>query len=235
MALKRYGNLSFRTLERTYRLPRLWSNHVLREIAHSFTGEIINVSGWNDADKEGGCYSDYFMNASSYYLSNHTGERGLSDSSERTDFMIDLSTPVPGDLKDRFDVVFNHTTLEHIYEIRTAFRNLCLMSRDIVIIIVPFAQEMHSTDSFGDYWRFTPMSLRRLFNENNYSVVFEAISPFKNAGIYLFFAGSRSPQKWKDKMPEWHEVSEAGGWIGHNRLQVLKNYFTRMKNIFKSR
>lgn len=165
-------------IERTYRLPRLWSNSVLQEICPLFAGEIINVSGWDDRDKEGSFYREYFTNAGNYYISNHEGKRGLADANDQSDFEINLAGSIPTDLERRFDVVFNHTTLEHIYDVRTAFRNLCLLSNDVMIVVAPFAQEMHSTDSYGDYWRFTPMCLRELFKENGFTVIFETISPF---------------------------------------------------------
>ena len=57
--------------ERAFRKPRVWSNNVLRSFANIFEGEVINVSGWNDEDKEGGFYKDYFSNCSSYKISNY--------------------------------------------------------------------------------------------------------------------------------------------------------------------
>ena len=32
------------------------------------------------------------------------------------------------------------------------------MSKDIVIVVVPFLQEQHA--EYGDYWRFTPLTLK---------------------------------------------------------------------------
>ena len=64
---------------------------------------------------------------------------------------MDLAVPLPVELENQFDVVFNHTTLEHIFDIFTAFQNLCRLTKDILIIVVPFLQEQH--ENFGDYWR----------------------------------------------------------------------------------
>jgi hypothetical protein len=186
-------NLGFKDrskLDRASRLPRIWSNQILRQIAGLFSGDIINVSGWDDRDKEGGHYRDYF-NASSYSISNYNGERGRDDAGDVTTFIIDLSCSLPPSLIGRFDVVYNHTTLEHVFEVETAFRNLCSLSRDIVIVVVPFAQKVHFTNSYGDYWRFTPMGLRRLFKQNGLQVVFESANHDENAGIYLLFVGSK--------------------------------------------
>jgi hypothetical protein len=204
-------------LDRTFRLPRVWSNQILREIAPLAYGEIINVSGWDDRDKEGGHYREYFVHAHAYYISNYSGERGLSDARAITNFNIDLSIPLSESLIGRFDVVYNHTTLEHIFELDIAFGNLCSLSRDLVIVVVPFAQPLHFTSSYGDYWRFTPMTLRQLFIKNGFEVVYEAANNDENAGIYLFFVGSKRPGDWKDKMPDWRPIDSLGNWIGKKR------------------
>jgi len=187
-----------------------------------FSGEVINASGWLDQDKQGRRYRDYFPNASAYYVSNHAGERGLADAADLTDFTLDLSAPLPDELVEPFDVVLSHTTLEHISDAHTAFHTLCRMSREIVIVVVPFAQEMHATSSYGDYWRFTPMGLRELFQANGLSVVFEAASPFRNAGVYLVAVGSRDPNAWRERMPPWEPCDRVGEWIGRTWFSALR-------------
>ncbi len=213
---------SFRTsplVDRYYRLPRQWSNHVLRRIAPAFDGQVINVSGWDDRDKEGGRYRDYFAAASSYAISNYSGERGLADAAAITDFAIDIEQPLAPELTRRFDVVFNHTTLEHVFDLFTAFGNLCAMSRDVVVLVVPFSQEMHTTDSFGDYWRITPMGLRRLFERNGLTPVFEAANDQWNAGLYVIGVGARHPAKWRAALGPYTPVTEVGTNIGRNPLR----------------
>jgi len=115
-------------VDRKYRLPRIWSNQELKKFAHLFSGEIVNVSAWEDKDKEGGHYKNYFINANKYYLTNYkTKARGFQG--YENEFYLDLKKDLDKSLINRFDVVFNHTALEHIYDIRKAFRNLCLLSK----------------------------------------------------------------------------------------------------------
>ena len=178
---------------RNFRLPRIWSNVVLREIAPLFEGDIINVSGWKDSDKEGGCYSDYFYNASSYVISNYGGARGESDNEE---YQINLESDLPSELCEKFDVVFKHTTLEHIFDVFKAMENLCRMSKDVVILVVPFVQQVHHQPSYLDYWRFTHHSLKFLFKRNGYEVVFFSSTPYANSAIYHFCVGTKNPKKW---------------------------------------
>ena len=120
-------------------------------------------------------------------------------------------------MEQRFDVVFNHTTLEHIFDVRRAFANLCRLSRDVVIVVVPFAQQQHETASFGDYWRFTPSCLRQLYAENGLSVLYEGESPHADAASYLFFVGSRHPERWRGRLPTGPPIGTAGRWIGRPR------------------
>jgi hypothetical protein len=198
--------------DRAFRTARLWSNRELKQVAKVFTGEVVNVSAWDDRDKDGGRYRDYFTGATGYFTTNYSGERGLQQ--QPNEYFLDLTGEVPAELRQRFDVAFNHTTLEHVFEVRKAFRNLCELSRDVVIVIVPFAQVQHETSSFGDFWRFTPTCLRRLYEENGLTVIYEAENRDHNAATYLLFAGSRQPARWRDKLPTYVPLERSANWIG---------------------
>lgn len=220
--------------ERTFRLPRIWSNRILRNLGPLFKGDVINVSGWKDQDKEGHRYKDYFPNCHAYYISNFEEGRGADDDDGLTNFLIDLSVPIPPEFYERFDVVFSHTVLEHIFEVDVAFKNTCDMSRDIVILVVPFAQETHGSDyGMGDYWRFTPSGLQNLFAKNNFTIVYETATPYENAGIYLFIVGSRKPNYWLDLLSDWRPIEEGlGRWMtNRNAKQKLVHWARKLMNL----
>ncbi|NJO90968.1 MAG: hypothetical protein HC831_19900 [Chloroflexia bacterium] len=182
-----------RLVDRVYRLPRIWSNSELKKIAHLFEGDVVNVSGWQDKDKEGGFYKNYFINASSYTLTNFKEEmRGLQGYDN--EIFLDLEAKLPDELETKYNVVFNHTTLEHIYNFHRAFKNICLMSKDIVIIVVPFLQEMHG--SYGDYWRFSPQAIKNMFMEESFELLYLSYNDHKNASVYLFVVASKVKEKW---------------------------------------
>jgi len=204
-------------IDRAFRTARLWSNQELRQIAPVFAGDVVNVSAWDDRDKDGGRYRDYFSNAIGYYYTNYSGERGLQQ--RENEFYLDLTGDVPADLQQRFDVAFNHTTLEHIFDVRKAFRNLCALSKDVVIVVVPFAQVQHEVGSFGDFWRFTPTCLRRLFAENALHVIYESESRDRNAAVYLLFVGSRHPERWQGRLPAYRQLDRSASWIGATPLR----------------
>ena len=183
------------SFDRKFRNARIWSNDELRKISTEFTGDVCNVSAWRDEDKEGNKYKDYFTNASSYSITNYenTEARGFQSDIEGQ-IILDLEKELEEKLAQKFDVVFNHTTFEHIFDCWTAFKNLCLLSKDIVIIVVPFMQETHA--DYGDYWRYTPQGLDKLFQRNGFETVYYNCNDSDKDSIYLFFVASRNKSRW---------------------------------------
>lgn len=181
-------------MDRRFRLPRVWSNRQLEKIAPLFHGHVVNVSAWKDEDKEGRHYRDYFVNAASYRLTNWKSEaRGFQGSPD--EIYLDLEQDLPQELIGGFDVVFNHTTLEHIFNVQKAFKNLCLLSRDVVIVCVPFLQPYHS--DYGDYWRFSPLCLKRLYRENGLTVLSLNWNSHRMSAVYVFGVGAKHPERWR--------------------------------------
>ncbi|HRK82282.1 MAG TPA: hypothetical protein PLZ12_12640 [Saprospiraceae bacterium] len=187
------SNLYPKNIDRKFRLPRIWSNLELKKFAHLFGGEVVNVSAWKDSDKEGRQYKDYFINAISYSLTNYNADaRGFQGI--ENEIFLDLTAELPTSLHKSFDVAFNHTTLEHIFEVNTAFDNICKISRDIVIIVVPFLQEMHG--EYGDYWRFTPSAIIKMFERNKMEVLHLSFNKHPESSVYIFAIASHLPEKW---------------------------------------
>ena len=218
--------------DRVYRLPRIWSNRELEKFAHLFYGDIVNVSGWKDIDKEGGRYRDYFLNADSYTITNYKAEaRGFQGYQD--EIFLDLEQEPPKKLHRRFDAAFNHTTLEHIFNIQAAFTNICNLSKDIVIVVLPFLQQYHS--SYGDYWRFTPLAIRRMFHENGFEVIYQSYNSNKMSSVYVFTIASRNPEKWMAHF-KWpfaskdHKGRERGSNIGHHAIVNISHKFYNKLN-----
>ena len=182
-------------IDRKFRLPRIWSNIELRKFAHMFYGSVCNVSAWKDEDKDGKHYRDYFVNAKSYTITNYKKEaRGL----QGNEMFLDLEKPLGVEMTGKFNVVINHTVLEHVFDVQTAFTNLCAMSKDIVILVVPFCQEYHS--NYGDFWRFSPLLVKRMAEDAGFTVLYSSFNEHKNASVYLFFILSKKPEKWVGKI-----------------------------------
>jgi hypothetical protein len=181
-------------IDRIHRLPRIWSNRELEKFAPLFGGDVVNVSGWKDVDKEGKRYRNYFSQATSYTITNYKSEaRGFQGM--ENELFLDLESELSEGMQDRFDVVFNHTTLEHVYDVHTAFRNLCRMSRDVVILVVPFLQPYHS--EYGDYWRFSPLLVKRLFEDNGLELLYLSFNSHRFSAVYVFAIASKKPDQWR--------------------------------------
>ena len=182
--------------ERIYRKPRIWSNEVLKSFSEVFKGEVINVSGWRDEDKEGNFYRDYFSNSSSYKVSNYGDSyRGIL---REGDIEIDLEAELPKNLENSADVVFNHTTLEHVFDIFQAVKNLSKITKDVLILVVPSVQEEHFSDAYGDYWRFNVGGITKLLEKNKLKVVYFTSNNHTNTSIYHFIVASKNPEIWND-------------------------------------
>ncbi|HUU17733.1 MAG TPA: hypothetical protein VMW72_11330 [Sedimentisphaerales bacterium] len=152
------------------RIPRAWSNRELEKIGALLSGSVLNCSGWCDEDKQGGFYREYFPRATEYHVSMrelHIYEGRDHSVRRRPDVAINLDRPLTPSLVGRYDIVICHTVLEHVFNVFMAFENLTTLSRDIVIVVVPWCQRVHesssSSDIYGDYWRIAPSALKRLF------------------------------------------------------------------------
>lgn len=191
-----------RVVDRSEILPRPFSNAMLRRFAPMLSGDVLNVSGWRDEDGEGGCYFSYFQGARSYAVSNVAGqEKGLGASAAGyAEVSLDLSAPLQAQLVRAFDVVFNHTTLEHIYDFRRAFQNICEMSRDAVILVVPVMQQIHHSADFGDYWRPTTLTIDKMFRDNGFTPLILKCNDQPFAPIYCFAIAVRDPSKYADRI-----------------------------------
>lgn len=182
-------------VDKKFRKPRVWSNDELKKFARLFEGKIINISGWQDKDKDGAEYKNYFPNKSEYWISNYKSNAKGYQGNLENEIFLDLEQDAPAELINKFDVVFNHTVLEHTFDIFKAFENICGLSKDIIIITVPFFQEQHAR--YGDYWRFTPSVIKRLFEINGMTLLYINYNDSDDESIYIFAVASRYPMKWE--------------------------------------
>lgn len=191
--------MSRKKIDRKFRIPRIWSNKELKKFSHLFEGNIVNVSGRKDEDKEGSFYKKYFPNANNYFITNYEEQKELI--TKGSIFLNLESKNIDKKLIGKFDVVFCHTVIEHIFDIFTSFKNLCSLSKDIIIIVVPYMQQIHGT-GYYDYWRFTPYTIKRLFEMNRFGLLYCSSNGSDYSSIYLFCIGTKNKKKWLSKIPE---------------------------------
>jgi hypothetical protein len=217
--------------------PRAFSNIMLRKYAKFFGGNIINVSGWDDRDSEGGYYQNYFAGFKRYVVSNvGVADKGFGSLSGATleknieEIEVDLEKPLPANCVNAFDVVFNHTTLEHIFEFDTAFKNLCDMSKDAVIIVVPLLQQIHIAGSFGDYWRPTTLALLKQFKKNGFTPLVIATNDQPFFPVYCFAIAVRDPKKYEGKITPTFDFQSGGALFGSSlKPRALKQLLESIK------
>ena len=221
-------------MDRIFRLPRTWSNAELRKFAPLFTGDVANVSAWKDEDKEGHYYKDYFINASSYSITNYRADaKGLQGLENET--FLDLEQKLPVSLQKKFEVVYNHTVLEHVFEVDQAFSNLCSMAVEVVIIVVPFLQKMHA--HYGDYWRFTPLCIKKMFEKNSFELHYCSYNSHPFTSVYLFCIGMKQDSKYKKQIPNQFsfedpiKIVKSENFVGVHAIQnpSLKSLWRNLK------
>ncbi len=70
---------------------------------------------------------------------------------------------------DTFDCIVFTQTLQHIYDVRAALRHLYRILKPGGVLLATFPGisqiSRYDMDRWGDYWRFTSLSARRLFEE----------------------------------------------------------------------
>lgn len=200
-----------------------------------FKGDIVNVSAGEDVDKEGRSYREYFTNARSYTITNYSGATFRGYQGRSGEIQLDLTIPLIDSMYRQFDLVFNHTTLEHVFEVRLAVKNLCDLSRDALILVVPFCQVQHENEGYKDYWRFTPTCIEAMLHENGFTVIYNSCNSDFNTSIYLFVVASRFPERWIDKFPAYAKLPPIGGWIGYDPSlsQLFSLFMRKIKKLTK--
>lgn len=178
--------------------PRTWSNDELKFVMQHLDvdGRVINVSGWKDADKQGGHYRDYFPRAQEYVISNYGADQARGGVDSPSTIALDLGEPAPEALRGTFDVAFSHTVLEHVDDPVFSFTQIAALSRDLVITVVPFKQKLHfEAGQYGDYFRFSPFAMRRMHERAGLTVLYEGFTPRPSLDVYLFYVGTKQPEK----------------------------------------
>lgn len=180
--------------------PRPFHNQVLRVYLSSLGGDVVNVSGWEDSDRQGGFYRGYFGALTRYAVTNIEGDRGMPGSSPLgvDQIYLDLEQPLDERLVQAFDVAFSHTVLEHIFDIESALENIAAMSRDVVVTVVPFSQSVHYSNSYGDYLRVSPFYLKRFFEGRGFEVLLSVTNDQGFFPVYLTMIVSRKPDRHRE-------------------------------------
>ena len=87
---------------------------------------------------------------------------------ERADVIHDLGDPIPDQLEERFDVVLDGGSLEHVFDVRTALANYMRMVRVGGRLVI---QTMANNHCGHGFYQFSPeLFFRALSEDNGYRV-----------------------------------------------------------------
>jgi hypothetical protein len=80
------------------------------------------------------------------------------------DRIHDLNTPIPADLRDRFNLVIDPATIEHVFDVRSGFANVVSALRvgGVVIHVVPVYRYN------GGYFSINPCALVDFYKANGF-------------------------------------------------------------------
>lgn len=68
---------------------------------------------------------------------------------------------------------------------------------------MPQCQQIHDYErGYADYWRFTPFSMDRLFENNGFTVLYRETTSGFSESQYIVYIASRSPERWAGRFPE---------------------------------
>lgn len=221
---------------------RWWSNEeIKRAIAPlSDLQSVINVSGYDDRDKQGGHYREYFPVSIDYFMTYYPTDeaKGKSEAFGKA-FPVDLMETLPRKLEERFDLVFNHTVLEHVPNPFKGFEQIVKMSRDLVLTIVPFRQQLHFIQgSFGDYFRITPMGMRYLHQVNGLTTLYESTTPSPAGQIYVVSLATKHPEKHENYPAMVPDINDMNHRVGRHAFwdsvaHILNTPKRRIKRVFR--
>lgn len=198
---------------------REWSNGEIKKIAPLFHGKILNLSGGTDSDKCNSFYKKYFSNATQYDVSNYMQ---ISEGFKNGIFHLDIEKKIKRKLVKRYDLVFSHTVLEHVFQIQDAIKNICLISSDYVLTVVPFLQSYHHEPWYNDYWRFTPQALEKLFLKEGFRTIYYNWNEAKIGNIYIcHLCAKEDNQNIEKKIKKLNHLFGPG----HLRDKLLYGFF----------
>lgn len=87
---------------------------------------------------------------------------------ENADLVWDFNKPVPDELKNRYDVILDGGSLEHIFNVGTAFMNMAAMLRENGRAI--HVSPMHNFVDHG-FFSFSPTLFHDFYEMNNFSAI----------------------------------------------------------------
>jgi len=163
----------------------LYNCYIQEILGPRISGRLLNIGAGTASAK----FQHQRMIAASEYHTLEPADAGIPCTYICSATKMD---PVPS---ESYDWVMSVAVLEHVDDPWAAAREhvRALKSGGYLYVSIPFQQVMHPASSFGDYWRFTPQGLQKLFeccrlveteiwgddpsNPNGFAVLMQKVSP----------------------------------------------------------
>ena len=147
---------------------------------------------------------DQFIDDKSFFGSFSTGELHSLDHSnfEGADIVWDLNRPIPPELENRFDFIYNGSVLDNVWDPVTSLRNMSRMLKPGGRIV----HLEHGTRVNGPYLTFPPDWFHDYYSVNNF------------ADCKTYLATFPTPDKWNSRLEWtlWEPIMIQGGQVMAN-------------------
>ncbi len=110
---------------------------------------------------------------------------------EGADHILDLNLPVPGELRGRFDTVFEAGTIQHVFDLPQVFANLHALLRDGGRVIHGMAPSTNHVDH--GFYMFSPTLFHDFYAANGWRIEAEFFFEF----FPYWFRGRFHSTPWK--------------------------------------
>jgi hypothetical protein len=155
-----------------------------RELPDSFDTKN-KIPSWNET------YMRRFTNAQTVLTLLGADKISVADCSsyENPDYLVDLNNPIDSGLSDKFDVILDVGTLEHIFDIPTALSNLIKMIKNggQIILILPASGCIdHGFYSFSPSLLFDFFEKNGFYNFSCYLLEGSQFSVMKKTRVYKY-------------------------------------------------
>lgn len=111
---------------------------------------------------------------------------------EKADIIFDLNYELPKELENRFDIVFDGGVIEHVFNVATAFLNICKMTKigGYIFSINPVYNYIHNT-----FWNISPEMFLDFYSANEYKIL--------DCSMITWLSEDRENRAWAERPVIW--------------------------------
>jgi len=111
---------------------------------------------------------------------------------EGADIIFNLNEDVPNEYVERFDVVYDGGVIEHVFQVNTAFANICKMTKvgGYIFNHNPVYNYLYNT-----FWNISPQMFLEFYAANDYLIIDSCLLTFLTKDI--------ENRPWQDRPVTW--------------------------------